>query len=439
MPNDFSIVPSTLKEDDGGVVNDFEECGELCTDDLFSEVLPCDNCFPVSELVPSFASLSSDLTVPTTSTTSVPAEQHTPRRGCLRPSSTISEEESTTLGIKTKKKTVRFVEGLKDNEHIETGSSKITEYPEGSEQLQDLIQEVYDNPTLRDAIELLPPRTLSEIASSLDDDMAIPLVSAAADIRCQRVNSKSDTPVTDIGQNVLDPGELESCKQILKQYMLNFLDEKTNQRYLCRACELFHFIPWHRYGSMAPIFEKDCPNQHVLNCNPSLHRLFIVLFRFSQIQYAMKLFRHGMFYGQRLKPLLHALPEIGTTFSCVRTSEVYPVADEEHGERLLSRIQNWYHTSSDIKTPLSKKRMKRIVPLMGRGSSMTHLCSHLTKRYAKDKNQGFILWELEDLGSNPRVRKCEHCALEYRYDWCEAGQYGSGLVLTTLEGFLGNV
>jgi hypothetical protein len=290
--------------------------------------------------VESFASLSSDLIVATASTTSVSAEQHTPRRGCLRPSSTISDEEATTLGIKNKKKTVRFVEGLKDNGDVQTGISAITEYPEGSERLRDLIQEVYNNPTLRGAIELLSPRTLSEIAYSLDDDIAIPLVKAAADIRCQRVNSKSDTPVTDTAQNILDPAELESHKQMLKQYMLNFLDEKTNRRYLCRPCELFHFIPWHRYSSMASILEKDCPSQFVLNRNPSLHRLFLAPFRFSQVQYAMKLFRRGMFYGQRLKPLLHALPEIGTNLSCVRTSEVYPVADEEHGERLLSRIQN---------------------------------------------------------------------------------------------------
>ena len=158
LPNDFSIAASTLKEDDGGVDRDFEECGKLCTDVSVTEVLPCENYYPISEMVESFASLSSDLTVATAFTTSVPAEQHTnPRRGCLRPSSTISDEEATTLGIKNKKKTVRFVEGLKDNEDIQTGSAKITEYPEGSEQVQDLIQEVYDNPILRDAIELLPP------------------------------------------------------------------------------------------------------------------------------------------------------------------------------------------------------------------------------------------------------------------------------------------
>jgi len=66
---------------------------------------------------------------------------------------------------------------------------------------------------------------------------------------------------------------------------------------------------------------------------------------------------------------------------------------------------------------------------------MTHLCSHLMKRYAKDENQGFIIWDYDDLASKPRVRKCEHCALEYRYDWYEAGQYGSGLVLTTWRDF----
>jgi hypothetical protein len=435
LPNDFSIAASTLKEDDGGVDRDFEECWKLHTDVSVTEVLPCENCCPVSELVESFTSLSSDLTVATASTTSGPAEQHTPRRGCLRPSSIISNEEATTLGIKNKKKAVRFVEGLKDNGDVQTEISAITEYPEGSEQLRDLIQQVHNNPILRDAIELLSPRTLSEIAYSLDDDMAIPLVKAAADIRCQRVNSKSGTPVTNIAQRILEPGELESHKQMLKQYVLNFLDEKTNRRYLCRPCELFHFIPWHRYSSMAPILEKDYPSQLVLNRNSSLRRLFIAPFRFSQIQYAMKLFRHGMFYSHRLKPLLHALPEIGTNLWCVRTSEVYPVADEEHGERLLSRIQNWYHTSPDIETPLSEKGMKNIAQLMGRDSSMTHLCSHLMKRYPKDKNHGFILWDFEDLDSNHRVRKCEHCALEYRYDWYEAGQYGSGLVLTTWRDF----
>ncbi len=435
LPNDFSIAASTLKADYGGVDRDFEECGKFCTNVSVTEELPCENCCPVSELVESFTSVSSDLTVANASTTSVPAEQHTPRRGGLRPSSTTSDEEATTLGIKSKKKIIRFIEGLKDDGDVQTGISTITEYPEGSEQLRDLIQEVYNNPTLMDAVELLSPCTLSEIAYSLDDDMAIPLVIAAADIRCQRVNSKSDTPVTDIAPNFLHPGELRSHKQILKQYMLNFLDEKTNRRYLCRACELFHFIPWHRYSSMAPIFEKDCPSQHVLNCKPRLQRLFIAPFRFPQIQYAMKLFRHGMFYGHRLKPLLHALLGIGTNLSCVRTSEVYPVADEEHGERLLSRIQNWYHTSPDIENPLSKKGMKRIAAWMGRHSSMTHLCSHLMKRYAKDKNQGFILWDYEDLDSNPQVRKCEHCALEYRYDWYEAGKYGSGLVLTTWRDF----
>jgi len=433
LPNDFSIPLSTLREDEGGVVNDFEECGKLCTDVLINEVLPCEKSCPVLELEPPFASLSPDLTVTTASTTSVPAEQHIPRRGCLRPSSTISEEESKTLGIKTKKKTVRFVEGLKDNEDIQTRRFQITEYPEGSEQVQDLIQEVYDNPTLRDAIELLPPDTLSEIASSLD--MAIPLGTAAADIRCQKIKRTSDAPITDLTKKILDPDELKSYKQLLKQYLLNYLDEKTDQRYLCRACELFHLTSWHRYSLTAPIFETDCPSQQVLNCNPSIHHLFIAPFRFSQIQHAMKLFRHGMSYGKRLKPLLHALPEIGTNLSCVRTSEVYPVADEEHGERLLSRIQNWYHTSPDIENPLSEKELKRLGPLMGRDSSMTHLCSHLMKRYAKDENQGFIIWDYDDLASKPRVRKCEHCALEYRYDWYEAGQYGSGLVLTTWRDF----
>jgi hypothetical protein len=190
LSNDVSICPSTLREDDGGVVNDFEV-----------------------ESVPSFASLSPDLIVATASTTSVSAEQHIPRGGCHRPSSEISEEDSATLGIKTKKKTVRFVEGLKDNEDIQTRSFKITEYPEGSEQVQDLIQEVYDNPTLRDAIELLPPDTLSEIASSLDVDMSRPLVSAAADIRCQKAKRTSDAPLTDLTQKIFDPDELKSYKQ----------------------------------------------------------------------------------------------------------------------------------------------------------------------------------------------------------------------------------
>jgi hypothetical protein len=435
LPNDFSIPLSTLREDEGGVVNDFEECGKLCPDVLINEVLPCEKSCPVLELEPSFASLSPDLTVATASTASVPAKQHIPRRGCLRPSSTISEEESATLGIKTKKKTVRFVEGLKDNEDIQTGGAKITEYPEGSEQVQDLIQEVYDNPTLRDAIELLPPDTLSEIASSLENEIAIPLASASADIRCQKVKSTYDAPVSDLTKKISDPDELKSYKQLLKQYLLNYLDEKTNQRYLCRASELFHLTSWHRYNLATPSFSIECPSQQVLNCNPSIHRLFIAPFRFSQIQHAMKLFRHGMSYGKRLKPLPNALPEIGTNFSCVRTSEVYPVADEEHGERLFSRIQNWYHTSPDIENPLSEKEMKRLGPLMGRDSSMTHLCSHLMERYSKDKNQGFILWDYDDLDSNPRVRRCEHCALEYRYDWYEAGQYGSGLVLTTWRDF----
>jgi hypothetical protein len=161
-----------LKEDDGGVDRDFEECGKLHTDVSVTEVLPCENCCPVSELVESFTSLSSDLTVATASTTSGPAEQHTRHRGFLRPSSIISNEEATTLGIKNKKKAVRFVEGLKDNGDVQTKISAITEYPEGSEQLRDLIQQVHNNPILRDAIELLSPRTLSEIAYSLDDDPA---------------------------------------------------------------------------------------------------------------------------------------------------------------------------------------------------------------------------------------------------------------------------
>jgi hypothetical protein len=391
-----------------GVVSDFEGRKKLCTDVRVTELLPLNDFSPITELISALVSLTLDPTVSTASQRSEPT--------C----SATSEQNTTTLAIKKKVKSAHFVEGIKDNEHVQGGVSRIIEFPTGSEQLQKLIQELHFCPTLKHAIEILPAAAMTEIAFSLNMDIAIRLSGTAFEIR-RRANSRAEA--------ICLSHELEPYKQLHKQYLLSFLDNKTHQRYLCRDCKFFHDIPERRYNGKAPTFEKNCATRFVVGADETKnHHLFDASFRFSQIQYAMKLFRQGMAYGDRLRPLIQSTKMFYIPLSHISTSEAYPVA--ESGGRLFNRIQHWYHTSPDIQQPLSKAELLHFCTRFRNQGGIINLCHHLTTRHHYERKHGHIIWDFENPDTNPIVRRCRDCALEYRYDWYDAGEYGNGLVLT---------
>jgi hypothetical protein len=41
----------------------------------------------------------------------------------------------------------------------------------------------------------------------------------------------------------------------------------------------------------------------------------------------------------------------------------------------------------------------------------------------------------DDENNNPSVRRCDQCALEYRYDWYDVGALGKGIVLSVWRDF----
>jgi hypothetical protein len=217
---------------------------------------------------------------------------------------------------------------------------------------------------------------------------------------------------------------------LLKQALLRFLDGKTHKRYLCRDCEIFHSLPKKRYVPDPDEPDENyraCASQYIIGYRLPKGRPFPDPFRFSQIQFAMKLYRRGMYYNSLLVSPLHGWTiDFFLDLSIIRSSEVYPVKG-----RLLNRMQHWFHISPDIEDPLSKAELiEECLKTDISENRVAVLCRHLNKKCVKSTH-----WDFENHDNDSKVRKCDFCALEYRYDWYDVGKYGSGIVLTIWRDF----
>jgi hypothetical protein len=148
--------------------------------------------------------------------------------------------------------------------------SKTIEYPEGSTELQELLDELEtpENP-VNPAILHLPPSIFREIIWSLNDDLAIPITNFASAVR--------DKAEVLTGHFLSPPDDYH-----LKKGLPRYLNTKTHQRYLCRNCETFH-----RPGAQDT---TEFGIQYTIGTKRLHGRLFNQTFYFGEVQRAIKFF-----------------------------------------------------------------------------------------------------------------------------------------------------
>lgn len=327
---------------------------------------------------------------------------------------------TTTLASSKKRKAVHFADSLKDTEPTPARLKRIflRSHVENSEQDQELLHEFRKVGSLNDAIWYTGPTVVRKIARSLNKDLALSLVhTIVPEVRMTARNSNKPRPSAE-------------KVALLKQALLRFLDGKTHKRYLCRDCEIFHSIPKKRYVPDPDNPDENyraCASQYIIGYRQLKGRPFPLPFRFSQIQFAMKLYRQGMYYNSLLVSPLHGWTiDFFLGLTIIRSSEVYPVKG-----RLLNRMQHWFHISPDIENPLSKAELiEECLETDITENRLAVLCRHLNKKSIK-----YTLWDFENHDNDSKVRKCDFCALEYRFDWYYVGKYGSGIVLTIWRDF----
>ena len=328
------------------------------------------------------------------------------------PSST--RPRTPTMADEEKSKTVRFVENFEHNSYkIEKKElSRTAKHLKALEAYQELCKLVTGNPIVKHAILGFKQDVLYEIARSLDHDLARVFTDVVDQIRGPYAN----------WFNILYTAPTQAAKEAL----LLLLDEKTTKRYLCRSCDLFHAKPGKSKAKDldSPLQDSCCPSQYVLGERQTPGRLFDLPFSFAQIQLAMKLFRQGLDYRYvaRLKPLSSPTIDVHPSYSHIRTSDSYPAFD-----RLLNRTRHWYHVSSDVTKPFSERELISFCKKTTRtpGRKVAILCQHL---HSSENDED--LWDFQNQENNPSVKRCQHCSLEYRFDWYDAGEHGSGLVLS---------
>lgn len=336
----------------------------------------------------------------------------------LTESSPVEEPFQTTIqASKKNSKIVRFVDGLEEEVHDKSWWKNFRANQEINRAKVEMMDcELKENGPATGAMVVLPSATFEEVVKSLRDDIRIVLKIIRAGMH------QKDGPR--LGP-ILHPAELD----FLKRAFLRFLDEKTDSQYLCRDCDNFHNKPLRKISSKAPQNDK-CATLHLIGYGLRKDRVWQKSFCFSQAQFAMKLFRKDSYKGkERLQNLdSSGVINISTRFTHLRTSEMFAVSD-----RLLSRIQHWHHSSPEIENPYSKAELAQYCMRDFNVGNIASLCKHLTDK--KEHTPRYVLWDFENEENNPNVKRCDDCALEYRYDWYDAGEHGSGLVLTIWRDF----
>jgi hypothetical protein len=378
------------------------------------EKLPC-VVYEINEPLPSndFRSITGMISGLGSKTTDLTSSAN--RQGCVPTSSSNTHLQITNSPHKKSLKNVRFIDGLERNEPCEK------RYPQQSrhQDIMDegtawLTRELEGNSAAARAVEFLPITIFKKVVSSLSADTQTIL------IRARSALDQSSSP--SIKARVLTP----EMMKVLKEDFLSFLDEKTNSLLLCRDCDLFYNKPARKTEKKEPQ-SFECATQYIIGRGEREDRIWEQCFRFSQVQFVMKQFRQGKTnYHDRLRGFLMASSGELSRSSYFRISEVYTVS-----ERFLSRIQHWFHQSHDVKTPRSKAELE-VLTKFYHLFPLGILCKHLLE---KQRSAGHVLWDFQNEENNPNVRRCEMCALEYRYDWYDAGEHGSGLLLTVWRDF----
>ena len=217
-----------------------------------------------------------------------------------------------------------------------------------------------------------------------------------------------------------------------KKQILRYQDKYRHREFICRDCNVFHTFLHRRRGHPCPAADPSapaCATMYVIGANQRPGRLFNHPFRFMEAQMAMKCHRLGLDHSAGLRAFNNSKARIGTHVDYVWCSETYAVSD-----RLLGRIQHFYHLSPGIKRPRDVSEMPGFCMRRGDYGGLMNLCRHLMGRCER-REKGFVLWDFDDENRNPSVRRCDRCALEYRYDWYDVGDLGKGVVLSVWRDF----
>jgi hypothetical protein len=140
----------------------------------------------------------------------------------------------------------------------------------------------------------------------------------------------------------------------------------------------------------------------------------------------MKLFRQDMHYMQRLTVSLTFLQK-----TLLTATLIFELLKYIQRSTLLNRTQHWYHTPPDTPKPLSREDLVKICRNHPRTpTGVAVLCQHLYSNAHDDE-----LWDFQNQENNPAVRRCQRYALDYRYDWYDVGEHGSGLMFSIWRDF----